>query len=57
VLVDFALSKQLYPYELVNNLPRPEPELEALQRRLLATQNPIAFPDTSIFNLNWQDWR
>jgi hypothetical protein len=57
VLVDFALNKNLTPSELVDDLPRPEPNLEALQRRLLATQNPVAFPDTSIFNLDWDNWR
>lgn len=57
VLIDFALDRELAPYELVDDLPRPEPDLEALQRRLLATQNPTAFPGTSIFNLDWQDWR
>ncbi len=57
VLVDFALDRNIAPYQLVDDLPRAEPDLEALQRRLLATQNPIAFPNTSIFNLDWQDWR
>ena len=57
VLVDFALDNQIAPYQLVDDLPRPEPELERLQRRLLATQNPSAFPGTSIFNLDWQDWQ
>lgn len=57
VLVDFSLDRNIAPYQLVDDLPRPEPELEAFQRRLLATQNPIAFPNTSIFNLDWQDWR
>jgi hypothetical protein len=57
VLVDFALSKNILPYTLVDDLPRPEPELEALQRRLQATQNPIAFPGTSIFNLDWENWQ
>lgn len=57
VLVDFALDRQIAPYQLVDDLPRPEPDLEALQRRLLATQNPYAFPGTSIFNLDWQEWQ
>lgn len=57
VLVDFALDKDIMPYQLVDDLPRAEPELEALQRKLLATRNPFAFPGTSIFNLNWEDWR
>ena len=56
VLVDFALDKNIAPYSLADDLPRREPELEALRQRLLATQNPTAFPGTSIFNLDWQDW-
>lgn len=57
VLVNFALDRGIAPYTLVDDLPRVEPELEALQRSIRARGNPIAFPDTSIFNLNWEDWR
>ncbi|MBF2049151.1 MAG: FAD-dependent oxidoreductase [Elainella sp. C42_A2020_010] len=57
VLVDFALDQGIAPYELVDELPRREPDLEALQRRLLVTRNPFAFPGTSIFNLDWEEWR
>ncbi|WP_088894524.1 FAD-dependent oxidoreductase [Leptolyngbya ohadii] len=53
----FALDKDLFPYELVDNLPLPEPQLSELQTRLRARQNPIAFPNTSIFNLDWDEWR
>ncbi|MEP0913670.1 FAD-dependent oxidoreductase [Leptolyngbya sp. GB1-A1] len=53
----YALEKNLFPYELVDNLPLPEPQLVELQTRLRARQNPIAFPDTSIFNLDWDEWR
>lgn len=56
VLVDFVLDQEIAPYELVDDLPRAEPQLEALQRRLLATRNPFTFPGTSIFNLDWEDW-
>jgi len=42
---------------VVDELPRREPELEALRRRLEQDGNPTAFPDTSIFNLDWDDWR
>jgi hypothetical protein len=55
--LDFALEKGVMPYELVDNLPYPEPQLVELQRRLLIRGNPIKFPDTSIFNLDWEDWR
>ena len=55
--IDFALDRNLLPYELVDNLLVGEPELEALQQRLRQQNNPIAFPDTSIFNEDWDDWR
>ena len=53
----FALENAIAPYQLVDKLPQPEPQLEALQRRLEKNGNPIAFPDTSIFNENWQGWQ
>jgi hypothetical protein len=52
-----TLSEGILPYELVDNLPQPEPLLEKLQSQLVRNGNPIAFPDTSIFNLDWEDWR
>ena len=55
--IDFALDNKILPYELVDNLPSREPQLEQLQRRLNDSGNPTAFPDTSIFNLDWEDWR
>lgn len=53
----FSLEKAIAPYQLVNDLPRREPLLEQLQYRLQQNGNPTAFPDTSIFNLDWDDWR
>jgi hypothetical protein len=53
----FALEQNVYPYELVDGLPRSEPLLEGLQQRLSQQGNPIAFPNTSIFNQDWGDWR
>ena len=53
----FSLEKEIAPYQLVNDLPRREPLLEQLQYRLQQNGNPTAFPDTSIFNLDWDDWR
>ena len=52
----FALSEGVFPYQLVDQLPKPEPLLQKLQAQLVAHDNPIEFPDTSIFNLNWADW-
>lgn len=53
----FALSENVMPYQLIDELPRPEPLLEKLRARLERHNNPTAFPDTSIFNLDWEDWR
>ncbi|MEO1387760.1 MAG: FAD-dependent oxidoreductase [Cyanobacteria bacterium J06634_6] len=55
--IDFALTNGILPYELVDDLPAQEPQLEELQRQLNANGNPTAFPNTSIFNLDWEDWR
>ncbi len=53
----FALKNAIAPYQLVDNLPQPEPQLEAVKRLLEKNGNPTAFPDTSIFNQNWEDWK
>jgi hypothetical protein len=53
----FALSEGILPYQLVDNLPQPEPLLQKLQNQLGQNGNPTRFPDTSIFNLDWQEWR
>lgn len=55
--IDFAFDNGVLPYELVDDLPRREPLLEQLQKRLNDSGNPTAFPDTSIFNLDWEAWR
>jgi hypothetical protein len=53
----FALETGMMPYQLIENLPRANANLEQLQKRLTANGNPTAFPNTSILNLNWKDWR
>jgi hypothetical protein len=53
----FALERGIMPYQLVDELPGREPELEVLVSRLKNNSNPTAFPDTSIFNESWEDWR
>jgi hypothetical protein len=57
VTADLLLEKDLLPYELVDDLPYKEPDLEVLQGRLNRQGNPTAFPDTSIFNNSWEDWK
>ncbi|MEC4868403.1 MAG: FAD-dependent oxidoreductase, partial [Jaaginema sp. PMC 1078.18] len=56
ITVDYVLDKGMLPYELVASMPRPSQELREVQRRLRMTQNPISFPNTSIFNLDWSRW-
>jgi len=53
----FALDTGVSPYQLVENLPRRNPSLEALQNRLRTQGNPTTFPDTSMFNQSWQEWQ
>jgi hypothetical protein len=52
----FALEKGILPFQLVETVPRTNLQLEALQRRLVNQGNPIAFPNTSIFNEDWKGW-
>ncbi|TAF02484.1 MAG: FAD-dependent oxidoreductase [Nostocales cyanobacterium] len=56
-VASFALKENIAPYQLVDDLPKQEPQLEVLKRLLEQNGNPTAFPDTSIFNQNWEDWR
>lgn len=53
----FALKEAIAPYQLVDKLPKQQPQLEAVKRLLEQNGNPTAFPDTSIFNQNWEDWK
>ncbi|MCY7334367.1 MAG: FAD-dependent oxidoreductase [Pseudanabaena sp. CAN_BIN31] len=53
----FALAEGILPYQLVESLPRISPQLARLQQKLVQSNNAIAFPDTSIFNLKWDDWK
>ena len=53
----FALAEGLRLYQLVESLPKVSPKLMELQQKLNQNQNPTAFPNTSIFNLDWGDWK
>ncbi len=53
----FSLKTEIFPYQLVDDLPYREPILEELQRLLESNKNPILFPETSIFNQSWEDWK
>ncbi len=54
---DFVLSQGIYPYQLVNDRSGTTPKLQTLQKRLNQNGNPTAFPNTSVFNEQWEDWR
>ncbi|PSN17075.1 FAD-dependent oxidoreductase [filamentous cyanobacterium CCP5] len=54
---DFALTQGVFPYELVDDLPYSEPLLVELQDQIEASGNPVMFPNTSIFNEDWGNWR
>ena len=57
MIASYALDNDIMPYELIDESYIKEKELQFLQRKLNDSGNPIAFPDTSIFNENWEDWR
>jgi hypothetical protein len=57
ITLDFAFKQGILPYQLVDEIPRRELQLEALKKRLEETNNPTAFPNTSLFNNNWADWK
>ena len=53
----FALENNLLPYQLVDQTPIiKQKQLLELRRRLDASGNPTAFPDTSIFE-SFEDWQ
>ena len=57
VITSYALDNDMMPYELVDESYIKEKELQSLQQMLNESGNPTAFPDTSIFNQDWEDWQ
>lgn len=53
----FVLEMGIMPFQLIDNLPSQNANLEKLQQRLNRNSNPTAFPNTSILNTNWQQWK
>jgi len=53
----FSLEKNLLPYQLLEDPLLNDSRLRELQKRLNKSGNPTAFPDTSIFNESWQNWK
>ncbi len=55
--IDFSLRNGVLPSELVENPVSKSPMIEALRAELEASGNPVMFPNTSIFNEDWGNWR
>lgn len=53
----FAMEENVLPYQLVDGFLFQEKQLQVLRKKLDDSGNPTAFPDTSIFNQDWEDWR
>jgi hypothetical protein len=56
-LAAFALDEAILPYQLVEEPIFKQEKLRDLQKLLNADNNPTSFPDTSIFNQSWEDWK
>jgi len=56
LVLQLLLWRMIAPLALVDQLPRAEPQLEA-STPPGENGNPTAFPNTSIFNESWEDWR
>jgi FAD dependent oxidoreductase len=55
--IAYSLDRGLTPAQIVESLPNPSPSIVELRKRLEANNNPTSFPNTSILNNNWQDWK
>ncbi|WP_049858552.1 FAD-dependent oxidoreductase [Gloeothece citriformis] len=53
----FALNEQILPYQLVEEPIFRRNKLQVLRQQLDKSGNPTAFPDTSIFNNDWDNWK
>jgi hypothetical protein len=55
--VVYAMEKGVMPYQLVQNLPKKNAQLQELRKRLELQNNPTLFPGTSTIRSNWKDWQ
>ena len=53
----FGLEEGVMPYQLVDEPFIHEKQLKVLKERLEEGGNPTAFPNTSIFNQDWEEWQ
>jgi hypothetical protein len=52
-----VLNQGVLPYQLTEGFAFKNKNLQELKRMLDQNGNPTTFPDTSIFNQNWDDWK
>lgn len=57
ITASLALEKGILPYEFTEGFAFRNKHLQALKATLEKTGNPTQFPNTSVFNDNWDDWR
>jgi FAD dependent oxidoreductase len=57
IAASFGLDEKVMPYQLIDQPIIQETQFKLLKKRLEAAGNPTAFPNTSIFNLDWSDWQ
>ena len=53
----FALDQKIMPFQLVQEPLVQQKKLQELQLLLNDNDNPTTFPNTSIFNETWDDWK
>jgi hypothetical protein len=53
----FALDEDVLPHQLTEGFLPKNKKFQKLQAILNQSGNPTAFPNTSIFNENWDDWK
>jgi FAD dependent oxidoreductase len=57
ITASFGLETEVMPYQLVDEPLIKENQFKVLKKRLEASDNPTAFPNTSIFNQDWSGWQ
>jgi hypothetical protein len=57
ITASFGLDEKIMPYQLVDEPLIQENQFKVLKKRLETAGNPTAFPNTSIFNLDWSEWK
>jgi hypothetical protein len=57
IVANLGLDENILPYQFIEEPFFKQDKLKLLQRKLNASGNPTAFPDTSIFNESWDSWK